>query len=70
MAVVGSAHSLGDEVSFGQNLINEKTGCVLSAFLAEKWQAQKFGRELVSSADLCYNGGSVNASLREGGGPR
>ena len=29
---------------------------VLSAFLAEKWQTQKFGRDIVSSADLCYNG--------------
>ena len=29
-----------------------------------------FGRDVVFSADLCYNGGSVKASLREGGGPR
>ena len=29
---------------------------LLSAFLAEKWQTQNFGRELVFSADLCYNG--------------
>ena len=28
----------------------------LSAFLTEKWQSQNFGRELVFSADLCYNG--------------
>ena len=47
----------------------KETG-VLSAFLTEKWQSQNFGRELVFSADLCYNGGSVKASLREGGGPR
>jgi len=25
-------------------------------FLTENWQAQNFGRELVFSADLCYNG--------------
>ena len=34
----------------------EKGRTLLSAFLAEKWQAQKIGRELVFSADLCYNG--------------
>ena len=28
----------------------------LSAFLAENWQAQNFGRDVVFSADLCYNG--------------
>ena len=28
----------------------------LSAFLAEKWQTQNFGRELVFSVDLQYNG--------------
>ena len=29
---------------------------LLSAFTAEKWQSQNFGRELVFSADMCYNG--------------
>ena len=33
----------------------KKTAAFLSAFLAEKWQSQNFGRELVFSADLCYN---------------
>ena len=28
---------------------------LISAFLAEKWQTQKFGRDIVFSADLCYN---------------
>ena len=42
----------------------------LSAFLAEKWQTQKFGRELDFSADLCYNGVSAKAFLWEEGGTR
>ena len=42
-----------------------KSPWLLSAFLAEKWQTQNFGRELVFSADLCYNEGSVKASLRD-----
>ena len=28
---------------------------LISAFLVEKWQTQKFGRDIVLSADLCYN---------------
>ena len=45
-----------------QDGANSRQGCqnkkriLLSAFLAEKWQTQKFGRVIVSSADLCYNG--------------
>ena len=35
---------------------------VLSAFLTEKWQSQNFGRELVFSADLCYNGANEKPS--------
>ena len=42
---------------------NKKETAFLSAFLAENWQAQNFGRELLFSVDLCYNGGSVKASL-------
>ena len=38
--------------------------------LTENWQAQNFGRELVFSADLCYNGVSKKAFLREEGGTR
>ena len=34
----------------------------LSAFLTEKWQSQNFGRELVFSADLCYNGANEKPS--------
>ena len=34
----------------------EKGVVLLSAFLAEKWQTQKFGRGIVFSAALCYNG--------------
>ena len=34
----------------------KKDTAILSAFLAEKWQTQKFGRDIVFSADLCYNG--------------
>ena len=26
-----------------------------AVFLAENWQLQNFGRELVFSADMCYN---------------
>ena len=40
---------------------------LLAAFLAEKWQTQNFGRELVFSADLCYNGTNEKPpSEREG----
>jgi len=35
---------------------DKKEQALLSAFLVEKWQSQNFGRELVFSADLCYNG--------------
>ena len=35
---------------------------LLSAFLTEKWQSQNFGRELVFSADLCYNGANEKPS--------
>ena len=38
--------------------------------LTENWQAQNFGRELVFSADLCYNQISKKAFLREEGGTR
>ena len=38
--------------------------------LTENWQAQNFGRELVFSADLWYNGVSKKAFLREEGGTR
>ena len=34
---------------------NKKITLLLSATLAEKWQTQNFGREIVFSADLCYN---------------
>ena len=38
---------------------------LLSAFLAEKWTVQNFCRELVFSADLCYNGtGDENGSWK------
>ena len=30
--------------------------------LTENWQAQDFGRELVFSADLCYNGTNEKSS--------
>ena len=33
-------------------------------------QNTNFGRELVFSADLCYNGDNENAFLREEGGTR
>jgi hypothetical protein len=37
--------------------------------LAENWQAQKIGGELIFSADLCYNGGSPKFSpFGKGGG--
>ena len=32
--------------------MNIKKPAFLSVFVAEKWQAQKFGRELVFSADF------------------
>ena len=36
-------------------------------FLTEDWQAQNFGRKLVFSADLCYNGANEKPpSEREG----
>ena len=38
--------------------------------LMENWQAQNFGRELVFSADLWYNGVSKKAFLWEEGGTR
>ena len=43
---------------------------LLSAFLAEKrWVHKDFGRELVFSADLCYNGTNKKAShFGRGGG--
>ena len=38
------------------NRLSEKTPPrVLSAFIVDNQQAQNFGRELVFSADLCYN---------------
>ena len=48
--------------------VNIKTeAAILSAFLTEKWQSQNFGRELVFSADLCYNGANEKPpSEREG----
>jgi len=39
-------------------------------FLTEDFQAQDFGRELVFSADLWYNGANEKAFLREEGGTR
>ena len=39
---------------------------LLSAFLAENWQAQNFGRELVFSADLWYNGANEKPPLCKG----
>ena len=47
-----------------------KTDTILSAFLAENQQHENIGRELVFSADLCYNGSSKKAFLREEGGTR
>ena len=45
------------EVIQGFEVIQDKQKrLLLSAFLAEIWQAQKIGGELVFSADLCYNG--------------
>ncbi len=41
---------------------NKKGRTLLSAFLTEKWQSQNFGRELVFSADLCYNGANEKPS--------
>ena len=42
---------------------NRKKGFnLLSAFLTEKWQSQNFGREIVFSADLCYNGANEKPS--------
>ena len=43
---------------------------LLSAFLAKNQQYENIGRELVFSADLCYNGSSKKAFLREEGGTR
>ena len=45
---------------------NKKQYDFLSAFLAEKRQAQKFGRGIVSSADLCYNGANEKPPLCKG----
>ena len=42
---------------------NKKGMSFFSAFLTENWQLQNFGRELVFSADLCYNGANEKASL-------
>ena len=53
-----------------QKKTTQKALRVLSAFLTEKWQSQNFGRELVFSADLCYNGSNKKAFLREEGGTR
>ena len=36
--------------------IKKESTRFLSAFLAEKGQSQNFGRGIVFSADLCYNG--------------
>ena len=49
---------------------DKKDSVLLSAFLVENWQTQKIGRELVFSADLCYNGSIKKAFLREEGGAR
>jgi len=49
---------------------NKQKAFILSAFLAEKWRSQNIGTELVCSADLCYNGSSKKAFLREEGGTR
>ena len=49
---------------------DKKDSVLLSAFLVENWQTQKIGRELVFSADLCYNGSSKKAFLQEEGGAR
>ena len=48
----------------------QKTLCPISMlFLTENLRAQKNGRELVFSADLCYNGDNDKASpLGRGGG--
>ena len=49
------------EAASSYSLQNKKEIHFLSAFLAEKWQTQNFGRELVFSADLCYNGANEKA---------
>ena len=45
--------------------MQKKKPTLLSAFLAENQQHENIGRELVFSADLCYNGSSKKASRRE-----
>ena len=48
----------------------KRTPAISLLFLTENLRAQNVGRELVFSADLCYNGVSKKAFLREEGGTR